>query len=76
MSSLLRLSSTEIKKLVKNYNFKLFNRKILGYLVKNQKSLNYINKCIKEKKMLSQNNTNIFGRQEIILFLKENLNNN
>lgn len=30
----------------------------------------------KRKKMLSQNNINIFGRQEIILFLKENLNIN
>jgi len=73
MTDLLKLKTAQIKKILDNYDFRLFNKKIINYLVKNQESLNYINRCISNKKMLKQNKNNIFGRKEILHFLKKEI---
>ncbi len=73
MTDLLKLKTAQIKKILDNYNFRLFNKKIINYLVKNQQSLNYINRCILNKKMLKQNKNNIFGRKEVLQFLKKEM---
>ena len=73
MSDLLKIETNKIKKIIENYNFKFFNNKIINYLVKNQQSLNYINKCISNKKMFKQNKNTIFGRKEVLHFLKKEI---
>ena len=73
MSDLLKIETNKIKKIIDNYNFKFFNNKIINYLVKNQQSLNYINKCISNKKMFKQNKNTIFGRKEVLHFLKKEI---
>lgn len=75
MTDLLKLKTSQIKKILDNYNFRLFNKKIINYLVKNQQSLNYINRCISKKKMLKQNKNNIIGRKEVLHFLKKEMIN-
>ena len=75
MSALSKFNSAKIKKNLDNYDFKLFNRKIKNYLVKNNSSLNYINKCIKNKKVYLQNKNNIQGRKEVLGYLKKFLKN-
>ena len=75
MSDLLTFKENQIKKILNNYNFKSFNKKISNYLVKNQHSINYINRCISDKKMHKQNKNTISGRKELLLFLEKKLKN-
>ena len=75
MTDLLKLKTSQIKKILDNYNFRLFNKKIINYLVKNQQCLNYINRCISNKKMLKQNKNNVIGRKEVLHFLKKEIMN-
>ena len=75
MTDLLKLKTSQIKKILDNYNFRLFNKKIINYLVKNQQCLNYINRCISNKKMLKQNKNNVIGRKEVLHFIKKEIMN-
>ena len=66
------MSEKDIRKKVINYNFKLFDKKIIKYLVKNQKSLRYIDQCIKKRFVSGINSQTIKGRDEVIIQLKKN----
>ena len=52
MTDLIDFNTLQIKKIINNYNFKLFDKKIRNYLVKNNHSSKYISKCLKNKKIL------------------------
>ena len=74
MTDLIDFNTLQIKKIINNYDFKLFDKKIRNYLVKNNHSSKYIYKCLKNKKLYRQNKNNVFGRTQILNFLQKFLN--
>ena len=74
MTDLIDFNTLQIKKIINNYDFKLFDKKIRNYLVKNNHSSKYIYKCLKNKKLYRQNKNNVFGRMQILNFLQKFLN--
>ena len=74
MEKLSNMSEKDIRKKIINYDFKLFNKKIISYLVKNQQSLKFIEKCIKSRSINSQNHKTLKGGDEVIIYLKKIIN--
>ncbi len=65
MEYLVKMDNTEIINKLNQYNFRLFDQKIRNYLANNQKSVNYLNNCLKFKKKIKQKKI-ILGRQRVL----------